>query len=146
MAGEGGEAHRLRLEANRLGLNAAVELPGWIGSDEKAELLARAACLALPSHDEGLPLAVLEAMLAGVPVVATSVGGVPEIVADGRHALLVAPRDTEALATALARVLDDPQLAKQLSEAARQRANAEYAPDRLAERVSAVYRDVLASR
>jgi glycosyltransferase involved in cell wall biosynthesis len=146
MAGEGGEAHRLRLEADRLGVNAAVELPGWIGSDEKAELLARAACLALPSHDEGLPLALLEAMLAGVPVVATSVGGVPEIVEHGRHALLVAPRDPEALATALARVLNDPKLATQLSEAARRHANAEYTPDRLAERVSAVYREVLASR
>jgi glycosyltransferase involved in cell wall biosynthesis len=146
IAGEGGEAHGLRVEASRLGLNGAVELPGWVGPDAKAELLAEAACLALPSYDEGLPLALLEAMLAGVPVVATSVGGVPEIVEHGRHALLVAPRDPEALATALARVLDDPKLAERLSEAARQHACAEYAPDRLADRVSALYREVLALR
>jgi glycosyltransferase involved in cell wall biosynthesis len=146
LAGEGPEAHGLRLQANRLRLNATVELPGWVGPEAKAALLAKAACLALPSHDEGLPLALLEAMLAGVPVVATSVGGVPEIVEDGRHALLVAPHDPDSLATALARVLDDPVLATRLSEAARRLSRAEYTPDRLAERVSALYREVLASR
>jgi glycosyltransferase involved in cell wall biosynthesis len=146
MAGEGTEAHRLRLEANRLGLSAAVELPGWVGLDEKTELLARAACLALPSHDEGLPLALLEAMVAGVPVVATAVGGVPEIVEDGRHALLVPPRDPDALAAALARVLEDPNLAMQLSKAARRHARAEYTPDRLAERIGSLYRELLATR
>jgi glycosyltransferase involved in cell wall biosynthesis len=146
MAGEGGEAQRLRLEARRFGLNAAVELPGWVGPEAKAELLAEAACLVLPSHEEGLPLALLEAMHAGVPVVATSVGGVPEIVEDGRHALLVAPRDPEALASALGRVLDDRELATRLSEAARVHALAKYTPDRLAERVGALYREVLVSR
>jgi glycosyltransferase involved in cell wall biosynthesis len=146
MAGEGAEARRLRYEANRLGLSEAVELPGWVGSGEKAELLAKAACLALPSHDEGFPLALLEAMLAGVPVVATSVGGVPEIVEDGRHALLVAPHDPDALAAALARVIDDPKLAMRLSEAASRHARAEYTPDRLAERVGALYAELLATR
>jgi glycosyltransferase involved in cell wall biosynthesis len=146
LAGEGSEAHGLRSEASRLGLDGAVDLPGWVGPDAKAELLAEAACLALPSHDEGLPLALLEAMLAGVPVVATSVGGVPEIVEDGRHALLVTPHDPDALAAALARVLDDSKLAARLSETARRHARAEYTPDSLAERVSALYREVLASR
>jgi glycosyltransferase involved in cell wall biosynthesis len=146
IAGEGSEAHGLRLHANRLGLSAAVELPGWVGPDAKAEMLAQATCLVLPSHTEGLPLALLEAMLAGVPVVATSVGGVPEIVEDGRDALLVEPHDPGALAAAIGRVLDDPELATQLSEAARRHARADYTPDRLAERVSALYREVLANR
>jgi glycosyltransferase involved in cell wall biosynthesis len=146
MAGEGVEAPRLRLEANRLGLEEAIELPGWVGSDEKAELLAKAACLALPSHDEGFPLALLEAMLAGVPVVATSVGGVPEIVEDGRDAVLVAPHDSDSLAAGLARVLDNPKLAMRLSDTARRHACAEYTSDRLAERVGALYTELLATR
>jgi glycosyltransferase involved in cell wall biosynthesis len=57
--------------------------------------LANAAFPALPSHDEGVPLALLEAMVAGVTVVATSVGGAPEIVEDGRHALLMTPHDPD---------------------------------------------------
>jgi glycosyltransferase involved in cell wall biosynthesis len=146
MAGEGGEANRLRLEANRLGLNASVDFPGWVGPDAKAELLANAACLALPSHDEGLPLALLEAMFAGVPIVATSVGGVPEIVEDGRHALLVTPHDPDALAATLARVLNDSNLAARLSETARRYARAEYSPDNLADRVGALYRELLEGR
>lgn len=146
VAGEGNEARGLRSQANRFGLEGAVDIPGWVGPDAKTELLANAACLALPSHTEGLPLVLLEAMLAGVPVVATSVGGVPEIVEDGRHALLVPPHDSHALATALARVLDDQKLATRISEAARRHARAEYTPERLAERVGALYRDVLAAR
>lgn len=146
LAGEGPEAQGLRLHASRLGLDSTVELPGWVGSVAKADLLANAACFVLPSHYEGLPLAMLEAMVSGVPVVATSVGGVPDVVGDGRDALLVPPNDVGALATALTRVLDDPKLAARLSGAARARALAEYTSGALAERIGNLYRDVLASR
>jgi glycosyltransferase involved in cell wall biosynthesis len=146
LAGEGHEASGLRSHVKRLSLNTAVELPGWVGPDTKAELLAEAACLVLPSHNEGLPLVLLEAMLAGVPAVATSVGGVPEVVEDGRHALLVAPHDPDALADALARILDDPRLAARLSEAGQRHARAEYTREKLAERVSALYGEVLSTR
>ena len=146
LAGDGPEGLGLREEANRLGLNAAVELPGWVNPSEKAELLGSARCLVLPSYHEGLPLVVLEAMVAGVPVVATRVGGVPDIVKDGRDGLLVAPHDVGALADALARVLDDAKLAARLSDAAQRRALAEYTPDALAERVGGLYRKLLANR
>jgi glycosyltransferase involved in cell wall biosynthesis len=146
LAGEGPEGHGLRVEASRLGLNAAVELPGWVSPSVKAELLGSAVCLVLPSYHEGLPLVVLEAMVAGVPVVATRVGGVPDIVKDGRDALLVPPHDVDALAAALARVLDDAKLAARLSDAAQRRALAEYTPDALAERVGALYRKVLTKK
>jgi glycosyltransferase involved in cell wall biosynthesis len=146
LAGVGSEAHGLRSQADRLGLGPAVELPGWVGPTAKVELLTSAACLVLPSHHEGLPLAVLEAMLARVPIVATAVGGVPDVLENGRHAILVQPNDVGALTTALARVLDDREFAKRLSDAAQRRARAEYTPEALAKRVGELYREVLASR
>jgi glycosyltransferase involved in cell wall biosynthesis len=144
LAGEGSEADALRDQAQRLGLDGAVELPGWVGPSTKVDLLARAACFVLPSYREGLPLALLEAMVVGVPVVATPVGGVPDVVQNGRHALLVPPTDVAALALAVGRVLDEPDVAARLARAAQERALEEYTSDALAERVGALYRTVLA--
>ena len=80
--------------------------------------MSSAACLTLPSYREGLPLVVLEAMQVGVPVVATPVGGVPEVVRDDVEALLVAPGEPAALAAALSRVVADSALVARLVEAA----------------------------
>ena len=146
LAGEGREAEPLRSQAERLGLGEVVDLPGWVGPDQKATLLSEAACLALPSHTEGLPLVLLEAMHAGVPIVATSVGGVPEVVEDGVEALLVPPHDVAALSQALTCVVGDAALAARLSQGARRRAMAEYTPEALAARIGDVYREVLDSR
>jgi glycosyltransferase involved in cell wall biosynthesis len=146
MAGEGSEANELRAHTLRLGLDGAVEFPGWVGPERKAELLAGAACFALPSYREGFPLALLEAMVAGVPVVASAVGGVPEVVLDDQHALLVPPRDVAALASALGLMLDDRKLAARLADAAKRRALAEYTPDVLAKRIGDLYREVLQAR
>jgi glycosyltransferase involved in cell wall biosynthesis len=144
LAGEGSEAEALRAQAQRLGLDGAVELPGWVDPSAKVDLLARAACFVLPSYREGLPLALLEAMVVGAPIVATPVGGVPDVVQDGRHALLVPPTDVDALVLAIGRLLDEPRVAERLARAAQERALAEYTPDALAERVGTLYRTVLA--
>jgi glycosyltransferase involved in cell wall biosynthesis len=143
MAGEGSEADELKLQTRRLGLDAAVEFPGWVGPDEKADLLARAACFVLPSYREGFPLSLLEAMVAGVPIVATAVGGVPDVVLHEQHALLVPPCDVAELAFALGRMLDDANLAARLGSAAQQRALVKYTPEALAKRVGELYREVL---
>jgi glycosyltransferase involved in cell wall biosynthesis len=143
MAGEGSEADELKLQTRRLGLEAAVEFPGWVGPDEKADLLARAACFVLPSYREGFPLSLLEAMVAGVPIVATAVGGVPDVVLHEQHALLIPPRDVAELASALGRMLDDADLAARLAAAAQQRALVKYTPEALAKRVGDLYREVL---
>ena len=85
------------------------------------DILAAADLSVLPSLSEGLPNAVLESMAAGVPVVATSVGGTPELVEDGVTGLLVPPRDAEALAVAIARLIGNPALARRFGEAGRRR-------------------------
>lgn len=143
IAGAGRERDNLMAHARSLGLDdRTVQLPGWIGPDRKAELLASAAVFALPSYEEGLPLALLEAMAVGVPIVATAVGGIPDAVVDERDGLLIEPRDVDGLTDALARVLDDDALAARLSEAGRERAESEFSTDALARRVEAVYRGV----
>jgi glycosyltransferase involved in cell wall biosynthesis len=98
-----------------------VVLLGRLEAPDVARFLAMIDVLAAPSHDEGLPRAVLEAMAMRVPVVASRVGGTPEAVEDGVSGLLVPPGDPFGLAEGINRVLDDDILAAQLGEAARQR-------------------------
>ena len=108
------------------------------------ELLREAACLLLTSEYESCPLGVIEAMAAGVPVVATAVGGVPELVADGEHGLLAPEDDVQALADAVERLLSDPEAARALGAAGRTKARAGLSRDRMLAELEAVYAEVLA--
>ena len=85
-AGEG-DIESAGRQARRLGLGDSVRFPGWIDGEEKRAWLARAALFVLPSHAEGLPMSLLEAMAAGLPIVASAVGGVPDVVHDGVNGL-----------------------------------------------------------
>ena len=145
VAGEGSAARALRRHVEAAGLDGLVTLPGWVGPAEKVRLLQHAACLVLPSYHEGLPLVVLEAMTAGVPVVASAVGGIPEVARHELEALLVEPRDVASLRQALERILDDEELAALLVRAARLRAR-DFGPDALTRRVGSVYEETLAAR
>jgi glycosyltransferase involved in cell wall biosynthesis len=107
---------------------------------------AIAAVLALPSHSEGSPNVLLEAMAAGVPVVATAVGGVPEIATDGETALLVPKGDVPAMAQALARMLDEPAFAQAMAGRAQPAVLSSYRPEKNREWMVNLYRTVLAQR
>jgi glycosyltransferase involved in cell wall biosynthesis len=124
IVGGGPEEEQVRRLVHDLGLSASVRLLGRL--DDVAEVLAGADCLLLTSDWEGCPLAVLEAMAAGVPVVSTHVGGVPELVADGETGLLAPPRDVAALAAAVERILGHPAFGEQLGEAGRARARDQF--------------------
>jgi glycosyltransferase involved in cell wall biosynthesis len=115
VAGEGTERASLEREARDLGVSDRVAFIGF--RTDTAALLARADVVVLPSLNEGLPLAVLEAMAAARPVVATAVGGTPEIVHDRETGLLVPPADPAALARAIGELLADRPLARRLAEA-----------------------------
>jgi glycosyltransferase involved in cell wall biosynthesis len=107
--------------------------------DDVPDLLASFAVFAYPSRFEGLCLAVIEAQAAGVPVVATPVGGIVENVVDGETGLLVPPNDPAALAEAIVRILDDPGQGRALAERARPRVFERYARERMVERTLALY-------
>jgi len=97
---------------------------------------------ALPSHSEGSPNALLEAMAAGVPIVACKVGGVPETVEDDRSALLVPPAIPAAMAIALARILENPTLAARLVANASERLASRFSPESRYQALLQVYRSV----
>jgi glycosyltransferase involved in cell wall biosynthesis len=138
IAGSGPLREHLLGVAERCGVAADVLMPGDVA---EANLLYNSLdVFALPSVSESCPLVVLEAIACRVPVVATSGGGVPELVDAGRTGLLVAPGDREALAAAIVRVLGDRALRDRLVAAAAERAETEYAPDRFADQHVALYR------
>jgi glycosyltransferase involved in cell wall biosynthesis len=137
-AGEGDRGAVLR-HAERRGIADAVKFTGWVGPSGKRVLLDSAAVLALPSYSAGLPMALLEAMAAGVPVVASAVGGVPEVVADGISGFLAAPGDCATLSRLLRKLLIDRQLAARVGAAGRETVRARFAPDKALARLEEVY-------
>jgi glycosyltransferase involved in cell wall biosynthesis len=112
---------------------------GFVPRSELDRLYARAAVVVLPSHREGLPLCVLEAMAHGRPVVATAVGGIPELVEDGVTGLLVPPGDPRALRAALDRLLADPVLRTRLGREGRRRVSTLCSRDRVADATLRAY-------
>jgi glycosyltransferase involved in cell wall biosynthesis len=119
-----------------------VEWLGWMAGEERERVMGAATIFILSSSSEGLPIALLEAMSAGMAIVATEVGGVPDVVSDGVEALLVTPEDPPALAAALDRLLADGELRGRLGQAAQARA-AGMGIERFAERIDAIYRRLL---
>lgn len=142
IAGEGEERARLEAARERLGLAARVHLPG--ARADVADILAAADLAVCCSDFEGGPLSVMEYMEAGLPVVATAVGGLPELVRDGETGLLVPPRDPAALAAALARLLDDEGLAERLGEGGRRLQRERYGIDAWIARLERLYEGLLA--
>jgi glycosyltransferase involved in cell wall biosynthesis len=140
--GDGPEKARLQALIDELGLAGNVELLGW--REDVSRIVGELDVAVLPSVREGSPLAVLEYMAAAAPIVATRVGGMPELIEEGVHGLLVAPGDPEALASAIWRMLDDRTLAAGLGRSASARRGAEFGIERLIERVEALYDELLA--
>jgi glycosyltransferase involved in cell wall biosynthesis len=142
IAGRGDLADALTEQARALGLGGRLHLLG-LRADVPA-VLAAGDLFVLPSLSEGLPLALLEAMSAACPIVATDVGEVRAALDDGRAGVLVPPGDASALAAAIDRVLADPDRARILGATARERAAAEYDLTSMVRRYRSIYDDLLA--
>jgi glycosyltransferase involved in cell wall biosynthesis len=144
IAGEGPEGDQLRTLADQRA-PGRVTFHGRVDQSQVEDLMARAAVVAVPSRwYENQPMVVLEAFARGVPVVATDLGGSPELVRHGTDGFLVAPDDPAALATALAAVIADPARARAMGKAARERAETDFAPDVHLGRLHAVYHEATA--
>ncbi len=141
LAGDGPGADMLRREADMLGLAHAVTFAGHVS---RVARVYRALDVAvLPSLSEGMPNAALEAMLHGLPVVASHVGGVPEVVRDGETGLLVPPGDETQLAAALVALCADVERRKALGARGRERVLGHFAPHQRAERILGLYHELL---
>lgn len=138
---DGSYRRELARYATRLGLDQRVVFTG-IRLDT-AELLSEVAVSVLPSLSEGLSNVLLESMAARVPVVATRVGGNPEVVEDGVTGLLVPPSDSAALAQAICRLLENPHLASQFGQAGRQRVAERFSLERMVQETERLYQKLL---
>jgi glycosyltransferase involved in cell wall biosynthesis len=147
VAGEGNWSQHARSFVKIHDLGSVVSFSGWLRGPDVHQALDEADVLLLPSWSEGLPNSMVEAMAAGLAVVVSAVGSVPDVIADGENGLLVRPRDTVALTQTLARVLDDSELRWRLGrtacEFAEQKFGVEPAADRL---MAAIHRVVSPAR
>lgn len=144
LAGDGPDRRVLEAQARALGVADRVVFLGQ--RHDIPALLASCDLFVLPSLFEGLPLGVLEAMAAGVPIVASDVGGVGEAVTNNTSGLLVPPCDPAALADAVTTLLHDQALAQRLAIAARMRVRTEFEVDTMVRRVTGIYDEVLGAQ
>lgn len=142
--GDGPLRDKLESQAATLGLRDSVEFLG--DRNDIAELLRSLDVMVLPSTYEGLPVALIEAMAAGVPVVASAVAGNAEVIEDGRNGLLTAPRDPALLANALKRLALDDELRLRLAQHARVDARARFRVDRMVDDYERVFSEVISAR
>jgi len=141
LAGDG-ETERYRKMVRSLGIEDAVEFTGWIGGDEMERLQAESHIYVLPSHTEGLPMGMLEAMARELPVVVTPVGGIPDFIEDGVNGVLVEKQNIEMLADALTNLVDDGSLRAELGESGRASVE-QHSISRYMEQLAAVWTEVI---
>ena len=126
-------------------LAARVELLGHIDHGRLMEELGKAAVFLLPSRQENSPMAIAEAMAAGLPVIASNRCGMPYMVTENTTGFLIDPEDTEQIAERLTRLLQDPAAARQMGQAGRRAAEQRFAPRMVAEQTRAVYQEIINS-
>lgn len=140
LAGEGEEAPHLKRLAEELQVDDRVFFPGW--QQELPQVLSALDLFVLPSRNEGMGRVLVHAMAMGTPIVATRVGGIPEVLGEGETGLLVAPDDPAELAAAIERLLTDRALAGKIGEAGRRRASA-YSADKMVADIESLYDTLL---
>lgn len=146
IAGDGSMLPRLRRLVAEAGLESRFDFRGHISVERRDELVSlyrQAMIFVLPSHHEGLPTVLLEAMAAGVPVVSTSVGGAQEVATHGRDALLVPPHNSPALAEAILSLLGSPELRRSLGAQAYKTVRAGFTWDVVAQRYLTCYEQAI---
>nr|MDQ4030404.1 glycosyltransferase [Actinomycetota bacterium] len=144
LVGDGPDRDDVEQRAHELGLARHCLYLGY--QDDVRDWYAAFDAFVLPSANEGTPVSAIEALAAGRPVVATRVGGVPDVVRDGEDGFLVEPGNTDALADRLAALAGDEALRRRLGEAGRERVLGRYAVDRLVDDVDRLYRSLLETR
>ena len=138
-AHEAGILEEMERHSVEAGLGNAVQFLGEVTGQAKLDLFRRATLFVLPSHGEGLPYALLEAMAVGLPVITTPVGAIPEIVEDGHHGFLIQPGDHAALAKRIIQLLEDEPLGQRMELANRQLIRDSYLPDMAMSQLVAIY-------
>lgn len=138
MAGHG-EIEKGRSLARKLGVHSSVRFLGWVSGSEKQRVLEEAEILCLPSSAEGVPMAILEGMAHALPVVATPVGGIPDVIVNGRNGVLIPVGHSAAISDAIMNLLRNPQERRRLGECAQETVRNLCSLDRVATELSDIY-------
>lgn len=119
--GGDGEVEQIQTIIKENGLENIAQYQGWVNGEKKEKLLNLADAYIQPSYNEGLPISILEAMSYGLPTISTKVGGIPEIIADGVNGYLITPGDKDSIYASIKKLLDNPELAKQMGAKSQER-------------------------
>jgi glycosyltransferase involved in cell wall biosynthesis len=141
--GGDGSAEEYEALAKRLGIADRCRFCGWVSGKEKDHLLERAAIFCLPSRHEGMPMSLLESMACGIPSIATSVGGIPQIIDDGINGYLIEPGDESRLSFLLADLLGSPEKRAKIGSSGRQRIAEDFSIDKAVARLVSIYDDLV---
>ncbi len=144
--GGDGEIAKYQAQAKALGIEKQVVFLGWVAGERKNQCLADATIYCLPSYNEGFPMGVLEAMSAGVAVVASTAGGIPDAITDHKEGLLVEAGDINALATALTTLLADDSIREEYATAAKVKFQNNFSPDVIIPQLKGIYQELLEER
>jgi glycosyltransferase involved in cell wall biosynthesis len=138
-----GDVQRIQAVLQSGHIEGSVQFLGWVDPQQLIGLYHQSHLFVLPSYYEGLPMVLLEAMACGLPIIATRVGGIPELVEEGENGILIHPGDREALLNAVARLLDDPILRGQMALKNVQKIKEKYDIPMYIEKLKSLYRDIL---
>jgi glycosyltransferase involved in cell wall biosynthesis len=141
--GGDGDVEQVRTILSKNAWSKHVRLLGWVRGKKKEETLLQASIFLLPSYHEGMPIAILEAMAYGLPIISTPVGGIPEAVVDGEVGFLVQPGDIQAIAQKTILLLRTPELRNSMGARARERAIKKFELSAVIEQLFAVYGSLL---
>jgi glycosyltransferase involved in cell wall biosynthesis len=141
LVGSGPSLESCKALAKSLGIENQVSFLG--DRRDVPDLLAQSQIFILSTHYEGLPISILEAMRAGLPVVATSVNGIPEEVVDGKTGLLAPHQDVKALANALHILTNSPEIRQQMGKESREKFEQEFTVDRMITEIRAIYEEII---
>lgn len=141
--GGNGEEDLVRAAVRSAGMASRIDVLGWVAGDTKAALLAHGDVFVLPSHNEGLPVSLLEAMSWGLPVISTTVGGIPQLVRHEEDGFLIQAGDRFGLAQALSRLGSDASLRRRMGDAGRARVGATFSRNNVLPRMEAIYEELM---
>jgi glycosyltransferase involved in cell wall biosynthesis len=135
-----GELDAARGQAERLGISSRVRFLGWVAGIELEQIYNEVDMFCLPSHNEGVPMSMLEAMSHELPVICTPVGGVPDVIEDGSNGLFVEPGSSESVAAGILRLLHEPAFAASIAQSGRKTVEKMCSLDAVAAQMTAIYR------
>ncbi|MDD4050983.1 MAG: glycosyltransferase family 4 protein, partial [candidate division Zixibacteria bacterium] len=145
MLGGGPMRNALEAQAASLGISAAVTFHDWVEMEESVQWIGESDIMVMPSRREAFGVAAVEAAACGIPVIATRVGGIPEIVEDGISGILISPGDSQALSKAILRLATDSELRAAMGRAGRKIAEERFDLNQNLNQMEAIYREVLSA-